>query len=239
VCSHWGKTGKVANWNNGEWEAYVDDSWWHETLRLYSAQSDANSLVKACLRLNTPSALRLAANIASEALRLEPEIRKQMMTYLNTLTVHLRSTPLTVSKDEAEKVFKVNKHWQPLEYLRNDYEDRGPVIIDHATGLMWQTSGSDYWLPYEEARNYIQNLNRERFAGWDDWRLPTVEELISLLEPEEQSNNVFMNPLFDSQQWWCWSIDTTGSFGVAWYVSFRECTVGWYDLSLYVRAVRS
>ena len=28
---------------------HLDDSWWHETIRLYAAQTDASNIVQACL----------------------------------------------------------------------------------------------------------------------------------------------------------------------------------------------
>lgn len=57
------------------WVAMVDDSWWHETLRLYAAQGDATPVVRACLEKDTLAALTLAADCLEEALIIETEIR--------------------------------------------------------------------------------------------------------------------------------------------------------------------
>lgn len=56
---------------------HVQDSWWHETIRLYAAQSDATNVVKACLSLKKPSvvALTLAMECLEEAREVNPELR--------------------------------------------------------------------------------------------------------------------------------------------------------------------
>ncbi len=110
----------------------------------------------------------------------------------------LRSEPLTVSWDNYKKVFKLDHNRRPMEYIENEFKELGEVILDHATGLTWQKSGSEDFLEYDEAESYARELNEKRFAGYTDWRLPTVDELASLLEPEEQSINLFINPIFDN-----------------------------------------
>jgi len=157
-----------------------------------------------------------------------------------TPRISLRSKPLTVSDGETQKVFGLDENRRPRKYIENEFEDLGDTVLDHATGLTWQKSGSDKLLTYKEARVYIEKLNRQRFAGYNDWRLPTIEELMSLLEPEKQSNGLYINPLFDAKQKWCWSADKRSS-GSAWLVRFLDGDVHWYDveLNLYVRVVRS
>jgi hypothetical protein len=159
--------------------------------------------------------------------------------------VVLRSEPKTVSSEEAQKVFKL-KGWGPLEYIQNDFKDQGEVVVDHATGLMWQKSGSDKHLTYKKAQAYIKKLNDEQFAGYDDWRLPTIPELMSLLEDRIQSSNgLYINPIFDSTQIYCWSADIRikgeGSLGSAWRVDFLIGLVFWryLDDDYSVRGVRS
>ena len=158
-----------------------------------------------------------------------------------TAKIQLRSMPLTVTENEGQKVFGVDKNWRPLKYIDNDFEDQGDMVVDHATGLMWQKSGSDTSLTYQDAQAYIDTLNRERLGGYADWRLPTVPELLSLITKKEQSNMLFFNPIFGVMQRWCWSADRASSAGPAWYVNFMYGEVHWFPVVIeyYVRGVRA
>ena len=157
----------------------------------------------------------------------------------------LRSTPQTISEAEARQVFGLTAAWRPQTYIDNQYEDRGEVVIDHATGLMWQKAGPPDYMKYAEAQKYVETLKRKRLAGFDDWRLPTIPELTSLLELKEQSNGLYINPIFDATQRWCWIADRlpdSGSPGSVWSVLFDYGRMHWNDLlhhDGYVRAVRS
>ena len=152
----------------------------------------------------------------------------------------LRSEPRTVSDKDGQAVFQVDKKRRPLQYVANDFEVQGPVIFDHATGLMWQQSGSQQRLPYVEAQTYIDQLNHKQFAGYADWRLPTINELLSLMTAMQENGTLHISRIFDTSQPWCWSIDKR-SLESAWIVSFIKGVVDWFDfLNLgYVRAVRS
>jgi energy-coupling factor transporter ATP-binding protein EcfA2 len=243
-AAYWDKTGKTSEWDNTLWQVLIEDPWWHETLRLYAAQHDATSLVNACLQLRTDAAVKLASDIAKEALKLDSALRERVTTSLKQVVIRLRSEPLIVSSEEVNKVFKLDDNRRPLEYIDNQYEDQGEVVVDHATGLMWQKSGSPNFMTYQEAQAYIEQLNTQKFAGYSDWRLPTIPELMSLLEPEKQSNDLYINPIFDTTQWWCWSADRRikgeSSSGSAWGVDFNGGYVDWDDLyKCYVRGVRS
>jgi hypothetical protein len=168
-------------------------------------------------------------------------------------TVRLRSEPATVSTKEVQQVFGLTTRkldwgttdWAPRTYSTHQYEDQGEVVVDRTTGLMWQKSGSSGYMDYQDAQAYITRLNAQNFAGHNDWRLPTIPELMSLLEPERQSNGLFINPIFDKTQEWCWSADRLpageSSLGPAWGVYFHVGIVDWGYLvsKLYVRAVRS
>ena len=153
----------------------------------------------------------------------------------------LRRDARTISSTEAAKeAFGLNDMWRPRQYVDNQYEDRGAVVVDRATGLTWQKSGSPEALTYEQAQEYVRQLNRQRFAGYADWRLPTIPELMSLLEPTELNGDLYIDPIFDPAQRWCWSADKSSSES-AWDVYFRSGGVGWDYLnsSVCVRAVRS
>ncbi len=168
--------------------------------------------------------------------------QEQQIEYVSA-PLTLRSNSQIVSEDEVKQIFGLRDNLRPQQYIRNDFEDQGDVVVDRATGLMWQKAGSGVMF-YNDAPTYIDTLNREQFAGYDDWRLPTIPELMSLLEPEKQSNDLYIDPIFDKKQCWCWSADrrlSGGSSSAAWYVYFDVGIVYWFDLvtKFYVRAVRS
>ncbi len=156
----------------------------------------------------------------------------------------LRSESLIVSTDDFLEAFGLDSDQRPLEYIQNEYKDQGKVMFDCATGLMWQKSGSNKRLTYNNARVYVKKLNKDRFAGYNDWRLPTIPELMSLLEPEKSSNGLYIDSIFDKTQFWCWSADRPsegGSSSAAWSVDSTLGFVYWrlLDRKGYVRAVRS
>ncbi len=248
-ATHWRDTGKVSAWDGLQWQQFIEDGWWHETVRLYAAQSDAKILVEACLQLNSELSLELAANIAEEALQLEASLReKTAKTREERSVIRLRSQPIVVTDKEAQEKFKIDMNRQPLEYIQNNYEVEGEMVADHATGLMWQKVGSTTELSYEQVQEYVQQLNREQFVGYSDWRLPTISELMSLFESKKQSNDLFIHPIFDSNQRFCWSSDRLPDGEIdswesvaAWNVYFTEGSVYWDSLSgkHYGRCVRS
>ncbi len=112
----------------------------------------------------------------------------------------------------------------------------GDVVIDHATGLMWLQSGSKDYMQWIAANGWIRNLNARGYAGYKDWRLPTIEEAASLLEPGK-TNALHIDPVFDGEQWGIWSGDRRGSS--VWSVYFSLGNVRWRYKNRYVRPVRS
>ncbi len=58
------------------------------------------------------------------------------------------------------------------------YQDNGDgTVSDLNTGLLWQQDPGDK-MTYEEA---VANASSFNLAGYDDWRLPTIKELYSLI----------------------------------------------------------
>jgi hypothetical protein len=160
----------------------------------------------------------------------------------------LRSQPRTLSDEDIQAIVKRHKFFSKNKWriwhnesgdFKNDFIDNGDgTVTDNATNLMWQRSGSDKYMRHDEADAYIKKLNTKQFAGYNDWRLPTIEEIASLLE-NKNTDNLYIDPVFDRKQRWCWSADKHNQLsGVAWLVYLDSGSVGWGDDLFYARAVR-
>lgn len=119
----------------------------------------------------------------------------------------LRTTPKRILGKHALKAFHLNTLHQPKTYIRNRFEPEGDCIVDHATGLIWQYSGSQSPLQWEQAADYIEELSNTGFCGHSNWRLPTINELLSLLNPSSMEGFCH-DPAFCDIQKCLWSADT-------------------------------
>jgi hypothetical protein len=64
--------------------------------------------------------------------------------------------------------------------IRMSYRDNGDgTVTDLNTGLMWQKTPPAEHYAWDEAAKYASNL---QLAGHDDWRMPTMKELYSLVD---------------------------------------------------------
>ena len=66
------------------------------------------------------------------------------------------------------------------ESARFTVDSKG-AILDSSTGLMWQKTDSyldgKKGMNWYQALEYVDGKNSEKFGGYNDWRLPTLEEL--------------------------------------------------------------
>ena len=83
-------------------------------------------------------------------------------------------------------------------YGKNDFRDNGDgTISDLATDLMWMQNDNGTALLWEKALNYAENAE---FAGYNDWRLPSVKELQSIVDytrSPASSNSAAIAPVFN------------------------------------------
>lgn len=175
----------------------------------------------------------------------DKENRDKIATEVVQLQAQLGPLPeksdVYLSSKKAERLL-LDGDRRPKQYTENIFEVQkdGKVIYDQTTGLMWQQSGSENFVSYNEALNYITKLNQgSGFAGYNDWRLPTLKEAITLLKPKKMHNSIFIDPVFDNKQRWIWTSDLS-SASSAWVVDFGVGSCGSSDfyLNLFVRAVR-
>lgn len=151
----------------------------------------------------------------------------------------LRSEPVKAAPQAAIVRFNLDSLWRPVNFSPPRHAKIGEaLVLDRTARLLWQRAGSAYPCDWRQAGEYIRRLNAQKFAGRTTWRLPTIDELVTLLRPTPQIQDLCIAPLFDPTQRWLWSADRR-SFAAAYYVDVQLAFVGWQDqrAPYYVRAV--
>ncbi|MGD2086902.1 MAG: DUF1566 domain-containing protein [Candidatus Aminicenantes bacterium] len=171
-------------------------------------------------------------------------------------SVRLRSQHKKMSKkDVKEMVIKYNfysscligvseKYCNPDGSFNNQFVSGKKVVVDMTTGLMWDRLGTVYRMKYEKTRDWIKEMNRNKYAGYNDWRLPTLEEGASLLSKKVNSSRLCTDELFSKKQIVIWTVDpyipSPTYISAVWEVDFYY-GIGnraFWEQSNYVRAVR-
>ncbi|HPJ73036.1 MAG TPA: DUF1566 domain-containing protein, partial [bacterium] len=128
------------------------------------------------------------------------------------------------------------------------YVDHGNgTVTDVVTGLMWPTDGDGVGCFNGQTATWVEALdycNGLTFAGYNDWRLPNVRELHSLVNYSSTtpkiSTTIFINTKSNR---YVSSTTHAGFTGSAWYVNFSDGDIGPLGKNdfgpiFYVRAVR-
>jgi eukaryotic-like serine/threonine-protein kinase len=122
-----------------------------------------------------------------------------------------RSTPVHTGKNGSALLGNLNSLMQPVIYTENKFQRTDQGIVDHATRLMWSSDTSREQLNLEEAQIYLLKLNQGELPDEQInlWRQPTVEELLSLLEPRQSLEDFCGPDLWQlKDRSWLWSADT-------------------------------
>ena len=94
-------------------------------------------------------------------------------------------------------------------------------MTDNCTGLMWQQDTAPGTYTWQEALKYCEGLD---LGGHDDWRLPNVRELHSIVDYGRVLPAI--DPVFGAQSDWYWSSSSSAAFpDVAWDVRFYDGNV--------------
>lgn len=117
-----------------------------------------------------------------------------------------------------------------------EYQD---AVYDKLTGLEWTKSNvGEKPLKWADAKAAAEAV---RIGGHTDWRLPTVRELLTLVDYER--HNPAINPVFkcDSAWYWTSTVAASSPSGCAWLVNFSHGSSSWASRSdgYPVRAVRA
>jgi hypothetical protein len=109
-----------------------------------------------------------------------------------------------------------------------DNEDE--TITDHCTGLTWAKAPSGHRMNWQQALKYCEDSD---LAGYEDWRLPNMRELHSLVVADRGTPTIdalfdlpFAPDPDDRPAWSYWS-STSGLTDMAMYVYFSYGGLRW------------
>ncbi len=119
-------------------------------------------------------------------------------------------------------------------YGENRFRDAGDgTVVDEATGLIWQKADSRKPMNWTQALAYAESL---KLAGRDDWRLPNVKELQTIVDytkAPDATGRSRRGPAIDDvfglteTESWFWSSTTHVENGGAYYVCFGQGFSAW------------
>lgn len=136
-----------------------------------------------------------------------------------------------INDDQIEGVIKkydfFDHDLNPEGRFDNILVDNGDkeTVTDLKTGLMWQRGGLDI-SSIRTMQREIKKLNEQGFAGYNDWRLPTMEEAMSLLEPELNNKSLYLHPCFTKLQAFVF-VAAQRKPGGYWFVDFKQGRAFW------------
>lgn len=140
--------------------------------------------------------------------------------------------------------------------ILSSYESEWSCVQDNHSGLMWEIKTDDGGLrdtdntyaTWNSSFSFAEQVNSQGLCGYTNWRLPTVDELLSIVDYGNTKPSIdssyFPRTSFGASYWS--SSSASGGVNNAWIVNFYEGDV--YDserngnavkYSHYVRLVRS
>ena len=139
---------------------------------------------------------------------------------------HKRAAELGGAKqEETQAAMQEGKRKQERKRKAADTAEKtGPkpqlpegIYLDSETRLMWTIRDNAKDLNWPQANKYARQL---RLGGYSNWRLPTIDKLETLYDPQKKSDYKIRKPFrLTSRFVWSWAKEGSGS---AWFFSFGD-----------------
>ncbi len=136
----------------------INDSWWEETIRLYSAQTDATNLIESALKNPDVTCLKLALDCCDEGLSINPQVKESLYQQIKK---GLESN----NKNKFELAAKVKLSRRLSKLVRID--DNLEIDREYITCAEYQLFLNNWNSGIIEIKNYPNNWNNGHFPAGD------------------------------------------------------------------------
>mgnify|MGYP001600092028 FL=1 len=117
------------------------------------------------------------------------------------------------------QILSLTEEKQPLKPSNDPrfQDNKDGTVTDLEKKLMWKQidiyQEKKIWINWDDSQTYLEKFNKEAYAGFSNWRLPTREELKSLYEEDKDvpwkyywtENVIHIDPIFGYSSCCFWS----------------------------------
>ena len=72
-------------------------------------------------------------------------------------------------------------------------EGKNGIVIERSKGLVWMKDDTyqltNKWMSWIQVRDYVEGLNKKKYAGYSNWRMPNTAEARSLYDKEHSNKD--------------------------------------------------
>ncbi|WP_200153424.1 DUF1566 domain-containing protein [Chromatium okenii] len=121
-------------------------------------------------------------------------------------------------------------------------------VRDNVTGLIWEVKTNDGGLrdqnkiyTFDQAENYVKDVNATHVCGFKDWRMPDVKELLGITDQSHTHPAIDFNYFLNTPNNGFWSVSPyVNDLDYLWNVDFNDSSASVSNLSnaSHVRLVR-
>jgi len=186
------------------------------------------------------------------------------------ITFKTQEIQIMIKREEAKPLYETSKTYKLLAQIAvadgavsfkelkfQDYDIQITSFYksfywtDKDSGLIWeikQNNTIDKLYTWDQALNYAQELNTKNYCGFNDWRVPTIDELNTLVPKTSykgiDNKDVYIKkPLINntySSSYWSSSVPVS-YYNFAWYMNFNSGSTNGSNKSTkhYMRCVKN